>query len=81
MLRHLLAHPCWRWPPSLDAEIWIHGDAAGRVASAIERAFRQEMDTLFDHRHPAMDVIAKKNSIDPTPIGVGPSYFSRARVA
>jgi hypothetical protein len=35
---------------ALDAEIWIHGDEAGRVASAIERAFRHEMDALFDLR-------------------------------
>jgi hypothetical protein len=35
---------------ALDSEIWIHGDEAGRVASAIERAFRHEMDALFDLR-------------------------------
>lgn len=35
---------------ALDAEIWIHGDEAGRIASAIERAFRREMDAPFDLR-------------------------------
>ena len=37
---------------ALDAEIWIHGDEAGQVASAIERAFRQEMDKLFNLDNP-----------------------------
>lgn len=31
---------------ALDEEIWIHGDEAGRIAAAIERAFRREMDLL-----------------------------------
>jgi hypothetical protein len=38
---------------TLDDEIWIHGDEAGRVAAAIERAFRHEMDLLFDLRQRA----------------------------
>ena len=38
---------------ALDDEIWIHGDEAGRVAAAIERAFRREMDLLFDLRQQA----------------------------
>jgi len=37
---------------ALDAEIWINGDEAGRVVGAIERAFRQELDRLFDVREP-----------------------------
>lgn len=37
----------------LDDEVWIHGDEAGRVAAAIERAFRQEMDVVFDIRQQA----------------------------
>jgi hypothetical protein len=32
---------------ALDAEIWINCDEAGRVAGAIERAFRHELDSLF----------------------------------
>ena len=35
---------------TLDAEIWINGQEAGRVASAIEHIFRQEIDRLFDFR-------------------------------
>jgi hypothetical protein len=38
---------------ALDAEIWINGDEAGRVASTIERAFRRELDNLFDNHQPA----------------------------
>jgi hypothetical protein len=34
---------------ALDAEIWINGDEAGRVAGAIERAFRHRLDSLFDN--------------------------------
>ena len=33
---------------TLDAEIWIHGAEAGRVASAIEHTFRQQIDRLFN---------------------------------
>ena len=33
---------------TLDAEIWINGAEAGRVATAVERAFRQQIDRLFD---------------------------------
>jgi hypothetical protein len=33
---------------ALDAEIWIQGEEAGRVASAIEQAFREEMDRVLD---------------------------------
>ena len=38
---------------ALDAEIWINGDEAGRVAGSIERAFRRELDSLFDNHQPA----------------------------
>ena len=37
---------------ALDAEIWINGDEAGRVAGATERAFRYELDSLFDDHQP-----------------------------
>lgn len=37
---------------TLDAEIWINGDEAGCVASAIERAFRQQIDRLFKSENP-----------------------------
>jgi hypothetical protein len=35
---------------ALDAEIWINGDEAGRVARSI--AFRHELDSLFDNHQP-----------------------------
>ena len=35
---------------SLDAEIWINGAEAGRVATAAEQTFRQQIDRLFDVR-------------------------------
>jgi hypothetical protein len=38
---------------ALDAEIWINGDEAGRLASTIERAFRRELDRLFDNQQAA----------------------------
>ena len=37
---------------TLDNEICIQGAEAGRVAAAIERAFRREMDMLFDNGRP-----------------------------
>ena len=33
---------------ALDNEIGIHGGQAGQVAAAMERAFRTEMDSLFN---------------------------------
>ena len=33
---------------TLDAEIWINGEEAGRVANTIERTFRQQIDRLFN---------------------------------
>src|SRR5262245_28097545 len=33
---------------ALDAEIGIQGEEAGQIASAIERAFRQQIHALFD---------------------------------
>ena len=38
---------------ALDNEICIQGEEAGQVAAAIERAFRREMDMLFEIRQPA----------------------------
>ena len=37
---------------ALDNEICIQGEEAGQVAAAIERAFRREMDMLFDNGRP-----------------------------
>jgi hypothetical protein len=36
---------------ALDNEICIHGQDAGQVAAAIEKAFRREMEELFDLAH------------------------------
>src|SRR5262249_53130808 len=47
----------------LDAEIWINGEEASRMASTIERAFRHELDSLFDVREPTNgQVIPPKRS-------------------
>ncbi len=37
---------------ALDNEICIQGEESGQIAAAIERAFRREMDMLFDNGRP-----------------------------
>jgi hypothetical protein len=44
---------------ALDAEIWINGDEAGRVAGAIERAFRHRYAKLPVDREAALRAAVK----------------------